>query len=535
MRIRWMIPLCAAFSLCAGPAWASGIGATGNFADEPARLGAVSFPTSCSAAVQDEFNTAVAWLHSFEYDSAEKTFQDVAAKDPQCAMAHWGEALSLYHALWDQPGLSTRKEGWRDIEEARTIGVKTDRERDYIAAVEAFYRDPEKEDHDARAAAYAAAMEKVYMRYPQDHEAAAFYGLALISEEPPKDDPLANRRKAGAILEKLFAEAPDHPGAAHYIIHAYDTPELAHLALVAARRYAQIAPSSSHALHMPSHIFSRLGLWQESIDSNLAAAAAAEKAGRLGTEEAHYQTHAMDFLQYAYLQTGQDEAAERLIGELKSVPRASAGEIANDQADFTARLVIETHDWKRAAALTISENTDDDAKAAIYKARAIGKAHLGDAAGAEADLKEYNALKSSAMGSMHHPSGYEDESVGALEGSAWVAFAEKKEDEAIQKMRTAAEKQDKERVDNLVIPAREMLGDLLLECRKPADALAAYEVSLKEAPNRFDGLYGAARAAELAGNREKASAYYSALLKQTEHAQGRSAELAEAKMHGAGK
>jgi hypothetical protein len=498
-------------------------------AEQGPHLGAVSFSTSCAPAVQENFNTAVAWLHSFQYASAKRAFAEVAEQDPRCAMAYWGQAMSIYYPVWSEPDQKTRQEGWDDIAKAKSLGAKTEREQEYIAALEAFYKDPEKDDYDARTAAYARAMEQVGAHYPQDHDAAAFYSLSLICEEPPKDAPLANRKKAGAILEKLFAEEPNHPGAAHYLIHAYDTPELAPMALQAARAYAKIAPASAHALHMPAHIFSRLGFWQESIDSNLASAAVAAKAARLGQQGASYQFHAMDFLEYAYLQTGQDQEAQSVIDDLDSVPKATADEIADHREYFVARYVLETHDWKGAASLKPQKQGKNGDQSDMYWARAIGAARNGDIVVARESLAK---LHGGGSGVHAHKSsgGVGERSVQQLEAAAWVAFAEAKKDEALKTMRAAMERQEADRLADLEMPAREMLGDLLLELQQPAEALAAYEASLKESPNRFDSLYGAGRAAELAGDTQKANSYYSQLIEQSVHADGRVSELQQARV-----
>jgi tetratricopeptide (TPR) repeat protein len=472
------------------------------------QLGDVSFETSCSAAVESSFNRAVALLHSFQYQDAEEGFKAVAQRDPQCAIAYWGVAMSLYHPLWESPGQDTLKQGLKAVEKGESASAKTDREKEYIAAIGTFYRGSDKMDHDARAAAYAKAMAQLYERYPRDREAAAFYALSLLGEEPPKDDRLANRKKAAAILEGLFKEVPNHPGVAHYLIHAYDTPELAQLGLPAARSYAKIAPSSSHALHMPSHIFSRLGLWQDSIDSNLAAIKAAETPEAARRDGESYAMHAMDFLEYAYLQSGREEAARRVIEEVKTVPGADASNVTNTQADFGVRYEIELHHWSKAASLVAPSSSHIGLKAYVGWARVIGAARSDDAAAARKDLADLEALDAVKH---DYPAAYADRE--HQEAAAWAAFAEGKRDEAVRMMRAAADSEDAAGPEQLTVPARELLGDMLLEMRQPAEAAAAYETSLEKAPNRFDSLYGAARASDLAGNEAKASDYYSRLLK----------------------
>ena len=472
------------------------------------QLGDVTFQTSCSPAVESSFNRAVALLHSFQYQDAEKAFKDVAQRDPQCAIAYWGVAMSLYHPLWESPGPDTMKQGLAAVERGESVGAKTEREKEYIAAIGAFYRDSEKLNHDMRAAAYAKAMEQLPANYPKDREAAAFYALALLGEEPPKDDRLANRKKAAAILEVLFKEAPNHPGVAHYLIHAYDTPELAQSGLPAARSYAKIAPSSSHALHMPSHIFSRLGLWQDSINSNVAAIKAAETPEAARNDGESYAMHAMDFLEYAYLQSGREEAARRVIEEVKTVPGADASMATNMQADFGVRYEIELHHWSKAASLVAPSTSRIGLKAYVGWARVIGAARSGDEAAARKELADLEALEAVKQG---YSAAYADRE--HQEAAAWAAFAEGKRDEAVKMMRAAADQEDAAGPEQLTIPAREMLGDMLLEMGQPAQAAAAYETSLEKAPNRFDSLYGAARASDLTGNVAKASDYYSRLLK----------------------
>lgn len=473
------------------------------------QLGAVSFQTSCAPAVQKTFDRAVALLHSFQYQEAEEAFQAVAQQDPKCAMAYWGVAMTLYHQLWEPPDKETLTRGLEAVEKAKSLGSKTDREREYMAATATFYQDSSKLDHDAGAASYAKAMEQLHAHYPQDREAATFYALSLLGEEPQKDDRLANRKKAAAILEPLFKEEPNHPGAAHYLIHAYDTPELAQLGLPAARRYAKIAPSSSHALHMPSHIFSRLGLWQDSIESNLAAIKAAEMPEAVRIGGVHYATHAMDFLQYAYLQSGREADARNVIADVAKVPGADSSAVAQSQADFQVRYEIELHHWSKAASLVAPpDNHHTGLHAYIGWARVIGAARTGDPVGARKDLEQLDALDAAKH---DYPASYAERE--RQEAAAWLAFAEGKRDEAINMMRSAADREDASGPEQLAVPAREMLGDMLLELRQPAEALAAYETSLRVAPNRFDGLYGAARAAELAGDTQKATAYYSQLLK----------------------
>lgn len=468
-------------------------------------LGQVHFPTSCAPAVQQNFEKGVALLHSFQYSASEQAFKQVAAADPSCAIAYWGEAMTLWHALWERPNAATLRTGHEEIEKAAQLHAKTAREREYIAAAAAFYRDDAKLDYGARAEAYSTVVGKLHERYADDGEAAAFYGLSLISIPAHGDADLANRKQAIAVLNQLFAAEPNHPGAAHYLIHACDTPELAPQGLAAARAYAKIAPDSSHALHMPSHIFSRLGLWQESIDSNLAAAAAAQQATKMHLGDAHYQLHALDFLQYAYLQSGRNADALHVIDEVPRVPGASAEDIADHQATFRARYALETHDWRMAAAL-------EPPSGEIYKqdttwwARTIGAARHGDAAGAHADLEKLIAATTAAHARMKQQ-GYKDEGkerIDQIEAKAWVSYAEGNKEDALKILRTAADRQDREGVDDLGMPAREMLGDMLMESNQPEAALAAYQTALKESPNRLDSLHGVELASKATGKEQPA-------------------------------
>jgi tetratricopeptide (TPR) repeat protein len=457
-------------------------------------LGEVHFPTSCAPGVQAQFDKGVALLHSFQYAAADQDFKAVAAQDPSCAIAYWGQSMTQWHALWEHPDAASLKTGHDELEKA--TGAKTPRERAYIAAANAFFQDDPALDYKARTIAYSEAMARVYADYPQDGEAAAFYSLSLIAIPAKGDADLANRTRAIAILNKLFASEPDHPGAAHYLIHACDTPGLASQGLDAARRYAKIAPDSSHALHMPSHIFARLGLWQEMIDSNLAAEAAAAEATRAGLGDAHYQTHAMGFLQYAYLQTGQKEKASELIDALKDVPGISAAELADEQASFRASYALETHDWKMAAQLESTSTWP-----VTWWARAIGAARIGDATAAQAAVDKLDeAVSARSASEPQQGSGAKPEkTIDQLEAGSWLDYAQGKQDDALQTMRAAADRQDRDGVDSITMPAREMLGDLLMELKQPDAALEAYRVVLKESPNRLNALQGAEVAAKLAG------------------------------------
>ncbi|MGA7218794.1 MAG: hypothetical protein WBX38_10790 [Candidatus Sulfotelmatobacter sp.] len=499
------------------------------------QLGTVTFPVSCTPEVQKPFERGVALLHSFWYEEAQKEFQQIAADDPHCAMAHWGIAMSLWHQLWNQPDAKVIQHGLDEVHEAKTTdGPATAREKAYIAAISDFYGNSKKMNHDARAKAYSDAMKKVYESYPEDREAAVFYALSLLASGPHDDPTFANRKQAAAILEKLFATEPDHPGVAHYLIHAYDKPQLAQLGLPAARRYAQIAPAAPHALHMPSHIFARVGLWQDDINSNLASIAATRKTAAMHMGGEGHQFHAMDFLFYAYMQSGRDADARALIEEIRAMPNKKDdmyGEgfdpHAAALAHLTALYPIEMHDWQAAAALTPTQVTGTAEESTIYWARAIGSAHLRKPEDVRRDLAAIDSIhKKLAAEKSDFADGVEGD---RKEVQAWLAFAEGKDDDAVEALRPIADKEDSLGDEPEGIPAREMIADMLLEAKRPQQALAEYQTDLKLNPNRFDGLYGAAQAAEAAGKQADASEYYAMLLKVCDGSNSNRPELSHAK------
>ena len=500
-----------------------------------AQLGMVTFPVSCAPAVQKPFERGVALLHSFWYEEAEKEFQQIATDDPHCAMAHWGVAMSLWHQLWDHPEAKVITRGLDEVHEAKTTdGTVTPREKAYIAAVTAFYSDSKKLNHDARAKAYSDAMKKVYEAYPDDHEAAAFYALSLLASEPHDDETFANRKQAAAVLEKLFAIEPDHPGVAHYLIHSYDKPQLAQLGLPAARRYAQIAPAAPHALHMPSHIFARVGLWQDDINSNLASIAATRKTAAMHMGGEGHQFHAMNFLIYAYLQSGHEAEAGKVIDEIKTMPKMKSmyGDDFDPQTNaltvFPAIYDLELGHWSDAAALQVVPGSLRGDQSITYWARAIGAARSGNLAQAKKDLEQIEVIRKEFV--TEKKTEYA-EAVGDdyKEAAAWVAHAAGKDDEAIAGLRALADKSDKLGDEPETIPAREMLADMLLEAKRPQQALAEYQTDLKLNPNRFNGLYGAARAAEAAGKQTDATEYYALLLKICDGSSSTRPELSRAR------
>jgi hypothetical protein len=500
-----------------------------------AQLGAVTFPVSCDPKVQKAFERGVALLHSFWYEEAEKEFMRISVDAPNCAMAHWGVAMSLWHQLWNEPDRKVIQHGLDEVHQAKTTdGPITPREKAYIAAIAAFYSDSKKLDHAARAKAYSDSMKKVYETHSDDHEAAVFYALSLLASEPHDDATFANRKQAAAILEKLFATEPDHPGVAHYLIHSYDKPQLAQLGLPAARRYAQIAPASPHALHMPSHIFARVGLWQDDINSNLASIAATRKTAAMGMGGEGHQFHAMDFLFYAYMQSGRDADAKALIEEIRAMPikhddmyGKGYDPHAATLAHLSALYPIEMHDWASAAALPPAEVAGTAEDSTIYWARAIGSAHLRKPDDARKDLAAIDSIhKKLAAEKSEFASAVDDD---RKEAQAWMAFAEGKDDDAVEAMRAIADKEDSLGEEPEGIPAREMIADMLMEAKRPQQALAEYQTDLKLHPNRFDGLYGAARAAEAAGKNNDAAEYYALLLKVCDGSVSTRPELSRAR------
>jgi tetratricopeptide (TPR) repeat protein len=500
-----------------------------------AQLGTVNFPVSCAPSVRKPFERGVALLHSFWYEEAEKEFIQIAVEDPNCVMAHWGIAMSLWHQLWNQPDSKVIQRGLDEVHEAKqTDGPTTPREQAYITAISAFYSNSKKLKHDARAQAYSDAMKKVYETYPDDHEAAVFYALSLLASEPHDDTTFANRKAAAVILEKLFAAEPDHPGVAHYLIHAYDKPQLAQLGLPAARRYAQVAPAAPHALHMPSHIFARVGLWQDDINSNLASIAASRKSAAMGMGGESHQFHAMDFLFYAYMQSGRDADARALIEEIRAMPAKKDDMYGKGYDPHAAMLAylsalypIETHDWAAAAALPPAEIAGTAEDSESYWARAIGSAHLRKPDDVRKDL--------AAIDTIHKKLAAEKSEFADIvdgdrkEAEAWLAFAEGKDDDAVEALRPIADKEDSLGDEPHGVPAREMIADMLLEAKRPQQALVEYQTDLKLNPNRFDALSGAARAAEAAGKQTEAAEYYAQLLKVCDGSNSTRPELGRAR------
>jgi tetratricopeptide (TPR) repeat protein len=482
------------------------------------QLGKVHFPTTCNKAVRSEFESGVAMLHSFWYEEAQKTFEDVVGKDPRCAMAHWGIAMSVYHPLWGAVPASSLQRGRKEMGEAATLKASA-RERAYLDAIGAFYRDSDKVAHRTRFLEYQSAMQRVHEQYANDDEAAIFYALSLLETGQPTDASLANHRKAGEILKTQFAKNPQHPGVAHYMIHAYDNPQMAVEGLEAARRYASIAPAVPHAQHMPSHIFTRLGLWSDAVASN----AFAEKAAHEYEESAHMngvwdqRMHPLDYLEYAYLQTGDDERAKAIVEQVAQLkpmsPEVQASAYAF--AAIPARYYFETRNFKAAKDLPTRSSSYPEFDAIINLARAVGHADIDDVAGARAEIAKMEQIrdKVKSKGDTYATGQVE---IMILEATAWTDLAEKKDAEALAAIRRAAGLEDA--TDKLpvspgnLLPAREMLGDMLRAQGRPAEALKEYESSMKRTPNRFNGILGAAKAAQAAKDDEKAKLYYGELI-----------------------
>ena len=499
-----------------------------------AQVGIVHFPSSCLAAEQKPVERGVAMLHSFWYEEAEKQFQRIEKDDPKCAIAHWGVAMSLWHQLWNRPDIAALDRGGAELKSAKSL-PGTPREKNYIAALTKFYEHPRK-PYQKRVTAYSKAMEKVYAKNSDDHEAAAFYALSLLAAEPDHDKANSNRKQAAVVLEKLFAEEPNHPGVAHYLIHTYDKPEMAQLGLPAARKYAQLAPAAPHALHMPAHIFARLGLWQDDIDSNVRSIAATQKeaAEHMGGEG--HQFHAMDFLVYAYLQTGHEQDAQKIIDEVRAMPpmHDMYGMGFDPRmfalSSFPASYELELHHWNEAAQLTPVSGAGDYDQSVTYTARAIGAARNGNVEQARKEIAQLEGIqKKLASNKKKNQGEYDGVGDELVEAKAWLAFAEGRHDEALRSLRAIADKEEGEAEASQGIPEHEMLGDMLLENKRPEEALVEYETTLKTNPGRFDALYGAAQAAEQAGKHDKANDYFAKLVKNCEGATSERAELKHAR------
>jgi tetratricopeptide (TPR) repeat protein len=490
------------------------------------KLGKVSFPTSCDPKVQADFERGVAMLHSYWFLYARRTFEGVLQQDPNCAMAYWGVAMDLLgNTLAQPPSRANAEAAWAALEKAREIGAKTQHERDWIEALSAYYRDHDKVALDARLAAYNRAMEQMTQRYPADYEAQVFYALTLQATAPKVDLTYANQLKSAAILEKLYEQNPQHPGVSHFIIHAYDFPALADRGIAAARRYSSIAPAVPHARHMPSHIYSMAGLWEESIASNASA---------LEIQPDYY--HAADFSVYAHLQLAQDAKAKAMID--KSLATAERGDRPPTLGTYTAqtampaRYALERGDWAGAAAMPVTSTRFPYANALTRFTRGLGMARSGNLAGAKGEIEAIKALRAD-LEKANQPYWADRSEEQILAVSAWVALAEGAREQALKFMRAAADGEDGAvkhiSMENRLYPLRELLGELLLEVGQPAAALTEYETALKANPNRYRGFWGAARAADAAGDREKATVYFAKLVELSKNADTERPESREAK------
>jgi tetratricopeptide (TPR) repeat protein len=495
------------------------------------KLGNVSFPTSCDPKVQAQFERGVAMLHSYWFTEAGKVFDAVAKQDPSCVMAYWGYAVNLLgNSLSAPPSAKDAQMAWEALERARAVGAKTPRERDWIEALSAYFRDHDKVSVDDRLLAYTKAMEQMTQRYPDDFEVWTYYALTLQASAPKTDKAYTNQLKAAGILEKLLKQNPQHPGVAHYLIHAYDYPPLADKGIGAARRYAGIAPAAPHARHMPSHIYSMVGLWEDSIASNRSA---------LEVQRDYY--HAMDFIVYAHMQLGQDVKAKAMIDAVDKIGRDDLllkDDLPNlgsytGLAVIPARYVIERADWKAAAALPAVPTKRAMADSLIRFTRGLGMARSGDVAGAQREIEAIQGFKAALLKAKDaYWAARSEEQILAI--SAWVALAEGARDQAVKFMRAAADGEDGSvkhvAMENRLYPMRELFADLLLETGQAAPALREFEAALKENPNRYRGLYGAAQAADAAGERQKAESYFTKLVKVAEKADSDRPEIAKAKM-----
>ncbi|MDB5575812.1 MAG: hypothetical protein JWR80_988 [Bradyrhizobium sp.] len=493
------------------------------------KLGKVNFETSCKPDAQKLFNQGMLYQHSFWYRASQRTFEDVAKADPECGIAYWGGALSL---LWN-PHVPTPVKNLADgaamIAKGKSVGAKTQRERDYLDALAVMYADYEKVDHRTRIVAYAKAMEQLAQRYPDDDEAQIHYALALNTSASPADKTYASQLRGAAILEPIARRQPQHPGVAHYLIHLYDYPAIAEKGLEAAQRYARIAPAAAHAQHMPSHIFTRVGYWSESIASNAEAARVAKES-----QDFHDQLHAMDYQVYAYLQLGQDAKARGVIDDMTRIAGFTETFLPGPYALAVspARYVVERGDWKAAAELQIRPSPLAHVQAITHFARAIGAARSGNPDSAKDDIAKLAELRDKLRDAKD---AYWSEQVDIQRqvATAWLLYAEGKQDDALKAMSAAADAEDKTEkhpvTPGVPKPARELYGSMLLESGKPGEALAAFEATLKKEPNRLGAYAGAAKAAEKAGETVKAQEYYKKVLTIAGDADKSRAEVGDAR------
>jgi tetratricopeptide (TPR) repeat protein len=490
------------------------------------KLGTLSFATSCDPKVQAEFERGVAMIHSYWFLVARRVFEGVLQQDPGCAIAYWGIAMDqLGNSLVGPPPRAQADAAWAALEKAREIGARTERERGWIDALRAYFRDHDKVDVETRLRAYNKAMEEMAQRYPDDYEVQVVYALTLQASASKADLSYANQLKSVAILEKLFEQNPQHPGVSHFIIHAYDFAPLADRGIAAAKRYASIAPAVPHARHMPSHIYSMVGMWEESIASNSSA---------LEIQPDYY--HAADFTVYAHLQLAQDGKAKALIEKALATP--PRGDRPGGFGNFVAKALMETRylldrgDWQGAAVMPMNPTGVPIADSLYRFTRGLGMARSGNIAGAKAEIEAMKALRTALQrADQSYWADRTEEQMLAI--SAWVAVKDGARDQAVRLMRAAADGEDGSLknviMENRLYPLREMLAELLLEVGEPAAALKEYETALKQTPNRYRGFWGAARASDAAGNRAQASDYFGKLVNLAKNGDTERPEVREAK------
>jgi tetratricopeptide (TPR) repeat protein len=527
-RENIMIRISSSAAALAGAAFVTFVQPVSAQVDD-SKLGKVHFETSCSPEAQKLFDRAMLYQHSFWYRASQKVFEDVLKADPECGIAYWGIALSLLLNPHVAPPAKNLAEGAAAIDKGKSVGAKTERERDYIGALAVMYADFDKVDHRTRIQAYSKAMEQLAQRYPNDDEAQIHYALSLNTSASASDKTYANQLKGAAILEPIFVRQPQHPGVAHYLIHLYDYPPIAEKGLNAAKLYAKIAPDAAHAQHMPSHIFTRVGYWQESIDSNKVAQRVAKESA-----DFHDELHAMDYQVYAYLQLGQDTRAKAVLDEMPTVTGFTETFLVGPYALAVspARYAIERDDWKAAASLEVRPSPLAQVQAITYFARALGAARSGNPEAAKVDIAKLGELRDKLR---EAKDAYWSEQVDIQQkvASAWVLYAEGKYDDALKAMSAAADAEDKTEkhpvTPGVPKPARELYGVMLLERGMPAEALAAFEATLKKEPNRLGAYLGAAKAAAKSGDAAKAREYYGKVVTIAANADKTRADVVDAR------
>ena len=488
------------------------------------QFGSAEFTITGTGKDQEQFNLGLILLHSFEYDEAEKVFAKIIDESPGCAMAYWGVAMCNYHPLWTAPLPGELEKGFRAVAIANSVSGKNDKETAYINAIAAFFKDAKLLNHRTRTIRFEKGMELVTKQFPGDKEATTLYALALTAAADPTDKTLFKQKKAGALLNNLYASSPQHPGIVHYIIHAYDSPELAAMALTAARKYASVAPASAHALHMPSHIFTRLGLWNEAIGSNLASVESAQCYARAAGIKGHWdeEMHSLDYLMYAYLQKGDNAKAKEYLdylGGIKEIHPANF-KVAYALAAIPSRYLLENHLWQEAANLQVNEanvvwKDFPWQRAMIHFTRLLGAAHSNQISLAKTELQQLEKIRDT-LGLLKDDYKSNQVQVQIYTGTAWILLKEGKESEALIQMAAAADLEDKTEKHPVtpaeVVPAGQLLGDMLLILQRPQEAFKTFVASLERQPGRFNSLYGAAQAAQACGDNAIAAKYYQQLI-----------------------